>query len=385
MKRLFCILFSSLLILCSCKDPISIGVTSEDGYELEYKYGEITLLDTISTESDIYTENYPDDVFVPRDTLSIGKDQIIYTWNTALSIQKENGKITPLCRDPLCDHMQRESCIVSYGLIKCTLQRGADVFFLKGNGVYRYSVETYKVTPYAIFSAMATEMFSMGRFLYVRILNEAYVKIDLETNMGETIAIESVEPIVIYPSEGRLYCLDQAMNILVCDQNMQLTETLIKDIKPGCYIQQCFQVYDNKIYYVTIKDEHHLLCVYDIQDGQTETYDDVYCFAISDGKIYMMLYDPIPGMLFYNGSEAVETTIQTAGKIYHAPLDEIDDMRLLTSFDIEGWQIDGYWIWATKRYLYTEGDHFTKDSAETGFWRYDIATDVWEEIREEDV
>ena len=86
-----------------------------------------------------------------------------------------------------------------------------------------------------------------------------------------------------------------------------------------------------------------------------------------------------------DGSEAVETTIQTAGKIYHAPLDEIDDMRLLTSFDIEGWQIDGYWIWATKRYLYTEGDHFTKDSAETGFWRYDIATDVWEEIREEDV
>ena len=60
-RNIFLLFLALLFLFGGCAEQeTSLGVELEDGVELAYKYGEITIADEVWYEEDIYTERFPD-------------------------------------------------------------------------------------------------------------------------------------------------------------------------------------------------------------------------------------------------------------------------------------------------------------------------------------
>ncbi|MBO5274179.1 MAG: hypothetical protein J6I45_06155 [Clostridia bacterium] len=391
MKRNKFLLFLALLFLLSgcAGQETSLGVELEDGVELAYKYGEITITDEVWYEEDIYTERFPDNTVHYMGSLNISEKRVLYGRNASLIAFNESTDIISTCMDPLCGHMPPGICIASYRPGRM-VQFDENIYFGKANGIYRYSLETLKITPFAVFnSGVGSLLFSMGRFLYATFPGQIIAKIDMETLMAAFIKLEEFEPHQVIPYEGALYCSDYLGNIYSYDQNFENKTLLVKGTTPACFTDSSYQVWDGKLCYVTTTGEYHpensedyLLCVLDLDTGDTKTYKNIYCFTISGDTIYFQRYEPQTGPLYYNDdSYLMETSLSRTGNtIYTAPLNDIGSARTLTRFDMEDAQLMGYSLHAAGNYLYTMPNVYDNGDISVPLCRYNLATGEWQTV-----
>ena len=369
------------LHLCSCDNTETvIGTIPGTEIELEYKYGEISIVyDDMSTD-EIYTDLYNENIVSPLSSLSLGKDKVCYSFNTAIYTSDNSPYVLSLCADPVCDHTKMESCIVSYGLLRYPLYVGDDVFFVKGNGIYRYSSATLQTTPYAIFNAPITMTFVMGKYLYLYISNELYVRIDMVTRTARILHPPTKSVQAVYPSDGKIYCLDSGYNIYEYDCNLENATRLISSFKPSCFIQNSYQVYDNKIYYVSEDDGNPNLHIYDISQKKEEVFNNICCFGINNGAIYYLKYDPILGPEFDNNGVITRANAVSGNKLWCADIDSINTPIFVASIEDENMRLDNYFIHVTDKYVYMNVSIFTDLKIETWLFRLNRTTKEWQAI-----
>ena len=389
MKRNKFLLFLALLFLlggCAGQET-SLGVELEDGVELAYKYGEITIADEVWYEDEIYTKRFPDTT-VRFAEVNFSGNCMLYGKNTSL-IATDDSEIISTCMDPLCDHTLPGGCIASY-TPGSMAQLDKNIYFKIGSGIYRYSPETFKITPFAVFnSQVGSLLFSMGRFLYATFPGQIIAKIDMETLTAAFIQLEEFEPHQVIPHEGILYCSDSLGNIYSYDQNFENKTLLVKDAVPACWTSSFYQVHGEKLYYVTTTGEYqpenaedYLLCVLNLHPGDTKTYKNIYCFTISGDTIYFQRYEPQTGPLYYNDdSYLMETSLSRTGNaIYTAPLNDIGSARTLTRFDMEDAQLMGYSLHAAGNYLYTMPNVYDNGDISVPLCRYNLITGEWQAV-----
>lgn len=382
--RLF-VFYSVILILSlnlySCNNTETvIGTIPGTEIDLEYKYGEISIVYDDASDDEIYTDQYNENIISPLSSLSLGKDKVCYSFNTAIYTADNSPYVLSLCADPVCDHTKRESCIVSYGLLRYPLYVGDDVFFIKGTGVYRYSSATLQTTPYAVFNAPITMTFVMGKYLYICISNELYVRVDMITCTAKILQplTKSVE--AVFPYDGKIYCLDSGYNIYEYDYSFENAKHLISSFTPSCFIQNSYQVYNNKVYYVSEDDGSPNLHVYDISQKIEEVFGNICCFGINNGVIYYLKYDPILGPEYDNNGVVARATAVSGNKLWCADIDSINNPTFVASIDDKNMRLDNYFIHVTDKYVYMNVSIFADLQIETWLFRLNRMTKEWQAI-----
>lgn len=381
---LLCLLLFSL---SACqKNPVTIGGETKDGVTVEYKYGEITFLDEVFS-SKVYTDTYRENI-TPQVELTVSDHDVVYLYHAAVYTTDDSREILSLCRDPLCDHSKPESCIISYAP-RHIIATDDNIYFAKANGIYHYSLDTLETTPFAVFNDYVIEQFLMGRFLYIKVGYNLYVKVDLETNNAVSISsndgnVSFAEMISIEPYDGWLYYSDENGNIYRINQNFENPELLIQENHYQCFIGESYRFCDGKLYFADFNDGQYRMGIYDLTSGEVEyVNNNVYCFDISGDMIYMQLYDPIDGPEYRRSDGTViTTTANTGNRLWCAPLDDPSDVRPLATFSGENKRLDGYFTCATENYVYVYAAEFEDYDSETYLYRYSLRSGQWQRIAE---
>lgn len=377
------ILIIAFILTCifaiSCDNSKTTNLSSDGAEDILYKYGKIEFVDFLE-DSDIYYGDYMG-TQTRSMSASYTEDIVIYTHNASVYTNDENLNVLSLCHDPVCDHSKRESCIVSYGLVRDVVFVDDYTYFLKATGIYRYSHETLTTEPYAVFNIYIATQFRMGRYLYAELNGGEYIKIDLATDQAIMLEPELLSPRMVFPYKNMLYCYDSENNIYRCDQNFQNAELLVSNITTECWVSHSYQVYNDYLYYVTVENDVHYLMKYDLAKNALESrIEGVYCFWIYDDFLYTQQYDPSEGPLYQNGDNIVPSTIKTGNKVYRAHLSDPTNREVIARQSDNNMRLDGYGLYVTERFIYSYIANFVDYDIITNYYRYDMVTNEWQQI-----
>ena len=382
LKNIVILLVLIISLMCAACGTTSteLVISNANGIEVEYQDGKLIFVDSLS-DMNIYPSGYGGCTLTPTSDVSFDEDTVISCYAKIICDDKHSDVIN-LCRDPICDHKKENTCIHSYGLIRNGIIVEDYIYFRDTLGIYRYSMNTLTTEPYAVFNKQVMSQFRMGKYLYICVDYGVFIKVDLTNDQAVVLSIEQLEYGMIYPYEGALYCLDGVSGIWRCDQNFDNAELIVPARSFDCHIPYSYQIYENKLYYVSIEDKTQYLYAYDLSDNNVEwRIPDVYCFNIYDGILYTQLYDPQDGPEFLNSKGNIVTTVaQTGGKIYMSLLSDPDSFRILCELDESEKRLDGYFVYATDRYIYAEVAEFSNLKINTCLYRYDMECNLWQKI-----
>ena len=370
----------TITIVVACNSRKDSAIFSNDNIDITYKYGKIEFVDELM--GDIYSEKFSNDDYSGFFFVSIQPDSLVYTFNTYKYLPDYSDAVLELCRDSVCDHSVKESCIQSFGNIYYVVCTSDYTYFTKGNGVYRYSIESFTTEPYAVFNATVTNQFLMGKYLYIEIAASVYVKVDLES--GKAVILENIGAMMscIYPYNGQLYFLDEANNIYICDDNFVNKKLLVTGRHFDCAIQASFQPFEDSVYYIDKGADEYNLCRYDLKTEKAEKLiDDVFAFCISpSGRLFYQKYDPSVGPLYNNGSEYVNVTCFTGKTIYYADLDDAISPSVFIKNEFKETRLGESYMFATEKYLYVYIDEFNDGEMEMVLYRINCFDPEWQRV-----
>jgi len=365
-----------------------------DGAEISYKSGLIKFVNKLPN-AEIYCGEYDYDAVSPFHYLTVQPDKVIYTFNSAVYTEDGSSEVLSLCRDPVCDHSEREydNCFIAFGGGGNVIMTEEYIYFKRTTNVWRYSLRTMRREMYASFNIVVASLTLMGRYLYVGLPGGVYVKVDLVTDTAVALEPDIIMS-MIYPYQSKMYIMDESENIYECDENFQNITLIANNRKEfDCHIQSSYQAYKGKLYYISKENDQNMLYVYELSSKTiVEKVPGVVCFAIANDIIYMQFFEPFYGPEYTdtNTGERSRHVILTGNKIYHAPINKLQEKNLLVTYDqkfdecIESY-LERYYMYVTDKYLYTEAIEFFDDNVpiSCALYRMNLSTKKWQRIRGE--